>query len=254
MAAVIWIRQGGPAYWERQTDRFFQFQHSDLSLESIVLSYIQRWNQILPIKYGAFRATVCRIVQAFWKFPQITEESEILQLDPQIWVLPMDDDDWHNPILADYLDRLPDDCQFAWWDSSALRWCPDCRFELSWVVPDVPVKITGTCAYAVRAGALQTMEPEQRYKLRHFHVFAPILASQLNLRQHFIKDVSLSVWNVTPASASVAREYYGIEFQGFWPRPDVISRNLGKLPDWIRLPAEQLSAHLIIPCAQRLHA
>lgn len=160
-------------------------------------------------------------------------------LRPNTWLCPIDDDDWHSPDVYAILSRVPSDVAFVWWDVAALRWVPPAAYDPRWLHHGRLVP--GTCGYAVRAGALPQPDTLDFALLRDDHVYAIAHAVRLNLRPIHIPAVG-GVWNVTPASVSILREFAG---RPPHPSPDDVKAVLSSpLPHWVR-PGAAATAQLI---------
>lgn len=120
---------------------------------------VRLWNAVAPVSFFHARAALKLIAEArldALPFPRASL-ADLPALPADAWVVPVDDDDWLSPALADALAGL--DAELAVWRSLVLR-------------DDLQQRpMDGICYsnnYAVRAGALARLDADPAVAIQHW--------------------------------------------------------------------------------------
>lgn len=195
-----------------------------------------RWLNVYTDDYATLRHRVSLV--ALTHSPIDTIEGE--NIDDDVWVSPIDDDDWHCPEIVQMVSDHAEGYDVLWFYTSGLRMVEPAHYSPIWSHYG---RIVPHCSgLFIRWGAIKDFTEMQRRMLFEDHTFAVNHAVRFGLRCKHVPEIA-AVWCVTPLSVTVAHEFKGVP-----QKPAVLIderlRVFG-LPKWIEVPALEIATILM---------
>jgi len=241
--------------WRTMTDARFAGQRDDVTstqpmstdrLEKLIRS-VRMWNDVFPVSYFEYRQRLREIAELNWLRMRgicvVIREQQFHSLFDQ-WgqciVLPVDEDDWFHPDLAERLPQLFDPAVDVYhWDDFLYRPVPFLGQE-----PDhEPIRRRkwassfGTNSYAIASTSLRKLTPVLRQQVLLHHEAAGELFCRPGFRRHYI-DECLSLSHKSPASTLHMEHFESQASLTDWPF--YLSRRLEPIPADLQWAADSI--------------
>jgi len=193
------------------------------------------WDELFNLSYTGYRCGIKEIAKSQHYFKTISWKN-FYNLSNDDIVIPVDDDDWFHPDLANLILDKCTNCEVGFWDP--LVFCSTFTFKLNdWNVKKK--KYFASNGYFIKSSLLYEKGYDFFLSLLLNHCGALETSLKNNLKIKEIKNKYLSIYNSHPGSlTSLNGINKKIEFLHYFPRNNIISYRKDQL--WCKHSVEKL--------------
>jgi hypothetical protein len=191
---MIYILVRRTTDWEREDVVLAQ-------LPAEFVSKVEAWNAVFTIPYHVFRHRLKRIAQLNLSRVENAIVARFEEIPPGALVVPVDDDDWFSPDLANVLERhVEGDYKGYYWNVNLIE--PPATWDAS---PGRVIRSAapppGRCRHTFETNNFALLNVEDLLPRNRFHTKADAcFAREPHRYKRF--DANLSLWNLSIASQS----------------------------------------------------